>query len=224
MPPLNKQPGQSITPTPEEYTGPLIVPPPPKAQAKTHVEPFIAASPRYFRCMYCPRYFNSWEALESHCRHTKKHDMEFSPYLIVNGREYRCTLCDRSFRSYDALMLHCQTTSRHAWCARCSRVFVSTAALDTHIEQSARHNMCYACEEPQPDFPELDQLLTHLASEHFYCPECDAFFWTDFDFMLHNRYRHFICGVCGGYFSKETDLRAVSGRPTLLLPRASRRA
>lgn len=96
--------------------------------------------------------------------------------------------------------------------------------METHVEQSASHNVCYACEEPQPDFMELDELLAHLAGEHFYCPECDAFFWTDFDFMLHNRYRHFICCVCGRYFSKETDLRAVSGCPILLPPPVSRLA
>ncbi|KAL3485431.1 hypothetical protein BJX62DRAFT_38278 [Aspergillus germanicus] len=145
--------------------------------------PYLEYDDGYYVCTLCQRYFNSENALYSHCRYTSHHEW--------------CERCFRVFRTTQAKEAHLEASSSHHICRRCNDPgpdFESYPELKRHLEQY--HHHCSPCDLYYRTAAGLQQ---HDVSHHNLCVECGDFFSNPNNLRMHKQTHDPRNLTCYGY-------------------------
>ena len=118
-----------------------------------------------------------------------------------------CIPCgDRHFVSKHSLIQHCRAAEIHEgeWCERCQWLFVSPRARNSHCDRSLRHWECQYCDLDEYDG---EALVSHLASQHSHCYDCEV---TFNDYRTHRIQSHYRCSLCPNEFNTQNEVMMVS--------------
>jgi len=151
----------------------------------------------HFSCEHCDKIFIDLKTMLSHLK--IYHDKVIE--------KLSCPICLKKCLRTNSVWDHMESSHSdfNYECHQCGKVLGSKYSLSNHVknfhEKLIEYSSCHICgKKMQSQFLE-SHIERHLAKEKtFFCDQCQASFYTEFDLKKHkacHRHKDLVCDICG---------------------------
>jgi DNA-directed RNA polymerase subunit RPC12/RpoP len=135
------------------------------------------------KCWECNKEFSSILGLQTHQRH-HRHTSS------TNKKVYTCNECGKEFGMARNLNVHIRSHHDDHNSEEQTSEDKNTVSEEHHQSEGTKPGSTHVCPICHKDFPDVDNLTTHITLQHFRCPQCGEAFVRQCHVVEHIRKVH----------------------------------